>query len=102
MQNDQLLSGDVAENISCFPTRLDMEKVVKCAKIACTDDEINRMPMQYNTLVGDMGSSLSGGQKQRVVLARAIFRDPKILFMDEATSHLDVQTEAVVNTHIPE
>ena len=56
--------------------------------------------MQYNTLVGDMGNSLSGGQKQRIVLARALYRTPRILFMDEATSHLDVANESLVNNHI--
>ncbi|WP_420167168.1 ATP-binding cassette domain-containing protein [Alishewanella jeotgali] len=53
--------------------------------------------MGYNSLVGDMGSSLSGGQKQRLLLARALYRQPKILFLDEATSHLDVQLEHYVN-----
>lgn len=58
------------------------------------------MPMGYNSLVGDMGSSLSGGQKQRVLLARALYRKPKILFMDEATSHLDIQLEHYINQAI--
>ncbi|WP_199775491.1 ATP-binding cassette domain-containing protein [Microbulbifer pacificus] len=68
--------------------------------LACIHEEILRMPMQYNTLVGDMGTSLSGGQKQRIVLARALYRAPRILFMDEATSHLDVNNETMVNDHI--
>ncbi len=57
-------------------------------------DEIMRMPMGYNSLIGDMGTFLSGGQKQRVVLARALYRRPRILFMDEGTSHLDVALES--------
>ncbi|UZJ43460.1 peptidase domain-containing ABC transporter [Marinimicrobium sp. C6131] len=100
MQDDQLLSGDIADNIACFSDRIDMEKVIRCAKMACIHDEIMRMPMQYNTLVGDMGTSLSGGQKQRIVLARALYREPRILFMDEATSHLDVEREAEVNHNL--
>ena len=56
--------------------------------------------MGYETLVGDMGSTLSGGQKQRVLLARALYRAPKLLVMDEGTAHLDTQTEAVVNQAI--
>jgi ATP-binding cassette, subfamily B, bacterial CvaB/MchF/RaxB len=55
------------------------------------------MPMTYNTLIGDMGSSLSGGQKQRVLLARALYRQPKILFLDEGTAHLDVDSERRIN-----
>ncbi|MDE1959753.1 MAG: ATP-binding cassette domain-containing protein, partial [Xanthomonadaceae bacterium] len=58
------------------------------------------MPMGYHSLVGDMGSSLSGGQKQRVLLARALYRRPRILLLDEATSHLDVAREREVNAAI--
>jgi ATP-binding cassette, subfamily B, bacterial CvaB/MchF/RaxB len=100
MQEDQLLSGDIAENISCFEPQINLQKVHVCAHLACIHDEIQNMPMNYNTLVGDMGNSLSGGQKQRVILARALYREPRILFMDEATSHLDVNNESVVNEHI--
>lgn len=100
MQDDQLLSGDIAENISCFAPELDLDKVKHFATLANVSSDIEKMPMQYNTLVGDMGSSLSGGQKQRIVLARALYREPRILFMDEATSHLDVNSEFVVNQNI--
>lgn len=100
MQEDQLMSGDIAENITCFDSFIDMQRVMACAHLACIHHDIEKMPMKYNTLVGDMGSSLSGGQKQRVILARAFYRQPKILFMDEATSHLDVAGEAAVNSNI--
>lgn len=102
MQDDQLMSGDIAENIACFEQPIDFARVYHCAQLACIHEDILRMPMQYNTLVGDMGASLSGGQKQRVLLARALYRAPRILFMDEATSHLDTTNEAQVNQHIRE
>lgn len=100
MQEDQLLSGTIAENIACFDTEFNMQKVYSCANMACIHEDISRMPMQYNTLVGDMGSSLSGGQLQRVILARALYREPRILFLDEATSHLDIDNEARISEHI--
>jgi ATP-binding cassette subfamily B protein RaxB len=58
------------------------------------------MTMQYNTLVGDMGSTLSGGQKQRLLLARALYKKPRLLFMDEATSHLDASTESIISDNL--
>ena len=97
MQSDELLSGSIAENISQFDPNLDIDRVVECAKMASIDKDIMAMTMQYNSLVGDLGSSLSGGQKQRILLARALYRKPKILFLDEATSHLDTDSEAYVN-----
>ncbi len=99
-QSDQLLSGSILENIACFDQRLHFEKAMYCAKKACIHDDIMEMPMQYNTLVGDMGSTLSGGQAQRIMLARALYRVPSVLFLDEATSHLDVDTERRINGHI--
>lgn len=97
MQNDELLSGSVADNIAFFDSPIDMKKVMYCAELAAIHDDISAMPMGYDSLIGDMGSSLSGGQKQRVILARALYKKPKILFMDEATSHLDTVLEADIN-----
>lgn len=97
MQDDELLSGTVADNIAFFDTPVNMEKVVHCAQLAAIHDDISEMPMGYDSLIGDMGSSLSGGQKQRIILARALYKDPKILFMDEATSHLDTGLEEDIN-----
>jgi ATP-binding cassette subfamily B protein RaxB len=97
MQDDQLLSGSIAENISFFDTALDLEWMRRCATMAGIDDEIMAMPMNYGTLMGDMGTTLSGGQRQRLLLARALYRRPRILFMDEGTSHLDVEREREVN-----
>lgn len=100
MQDDQLLSGSIGDNIACFDPQIDLNKVRRCARLAGIETEILAMPMQFNTLVGDLGSTLSGGQKQRVLLARALYRAPRILFMDEATSHLDVAMESHVNSNV--
>lgn len=100
MQDDQLFAGSIAENISFFDAHVDQERVEQAAKMAAIHDEICEMPMGYHSLIGDMGSSLSGGQKQRVILARALYRQPKILFLDEATSHLDVANEHLVNVAV--
>lgn len=100
MQDDQLLSGTIGDNISFFDPNPDAERVVSCAKTACIHTDILAMTMGYETLVGDMGSLLSGGQKQRVLLARALYRDAPMLFMDEGTSHLDLATERQLNDNL--
>jgi ATP-binding cassette subfamily B protein RaxB len=97
MQEDQLLSGSIADNICFFDADFDQQRMMQCAQLAGIHAEIMTMPMTYNSLVGDMGSSLSGGQKQRVLLARALYRQPRILFMDEGTAHLDLENERYVN-----
>lgn len=100
LQDDVLFAGSIADNISFFDARPDFARIEECAKLAAIHDDIEAMPMAYNTLIGDMGAALSGGQKQRVLLARALYKQPAILFLDEATSHLDISCEKRVNQAI--
>jgi len=100
MQEDALLTGSLADNIAFFDSRPDLARVQACAALALVHEDICRMPMGYQTLVGDLGSGLSGGQKQRLLLARALYRGPRILALDEATSHLDVERERAVAANL--
>lgn len=100
MQDDRLFAGSLADNIAFFDTTPDQEHIEHCAKMVHIHKDIAAMPMGYNTLVGDMGTTLSGGQKQRVFLARALYKKPQFLFVDEATSHLDTALEKVITAAI--
>ncbi|UXA68174.1 peptidase domain-containing ABC transporter [Xanthomonas prunicola] len=97
MQEDQLFGGSIAENIAFGDMNASMERIIDAAIMAEIHSDVVAMPMGYESLVGDMGSSLSGGQKQRVIFARAMYRKPRILLLDEATSHLDVDREGKIN-----
>lgn len=96
-QIEELFCGTIAENIACFDSPLDMARVQESARKASIHTDIEAMPMKYHTLITDTGLSFSGGQKQRILLARAFYKEPKILFLDEATSHLDAETEDKIN-----
>jgi ATP-binding cassette subfamily B protein RaxB len=97
MQDDTLFSGSIVDNITFFAEEYEMTRVYDVALLTGMHETIMAMPMGYETLVGQMGSVLSGGQKQRLLLARALYKEPKFLFLDEATSHLDAASERHIN-----
>ncbi|MDO9476900.1 MAG: peptidase domain-containing ABC transporter [Pseudohongiella sp.] len=96
LQTDQLLSGSILDNITLFDQQPDLERVHHAAQQAQIHELIMSLPMNYNSMIGDMGSMLSAGQAQRILLARAFYKPAKILFLDEATANLDIQTERAV------
>ncbi|HEX4585376.1 MAG TPA: peptidase domain-containing ABC transporter [Burkholderiaceae bacterium] len=100
MQEDQLFVGTLEDNISFFDPQYHPNLVRAAAAIAGIDDEILAMPMQYNTIVGSLGTALSGGQKQRVLLARALYRKPHVVFLDEAFDQLDLAREREITERL--
>ncbi|CCG89015.1 putative secretion ATPase [Erwinia piriflorinigrans CFBP 5888] len=100
MQDDKLFSGSVRENICGFTDEMDEEWMQECARASYLHEVIIRMPMGYETLIGEPGEGLSGGQRQRLFIARALYKKPGILFLDEATSSLDRESENAVNQAI--
>lgn len=93
MQSDALLAGTIQSNIAFGDISPDVQAVRHAARAARIDADILRLPMGYQSPVGEMGANLSAGQVQRILIARALYRNPRILFLDEGTAHLDAETE---------
>jgi ATP-binding cassette subfamily B protein RaxB len=98
LQEDDLLSGSVLDNVCFFASHPDRDHALECLQLAGVDQEVADLPDGVDTILGDLGNSLSGGQRQRIMLARALYRRPSILLLDEATSHLDLERERMINT----
>jgi ATP-binding cassette subfamily B protein RaxB len=102
MQNDTLLMGSILENISFFDIEPDLDMVRKCAKLCYIDEFIESLPMKYDSIIGRAGQGLSAGQLQRLLLARALYRRPSILLLDEFSSNMDEQLERDILSNIRE
>lgn len=102
MQDGKLFSESILSNIVLDDEHIDHEQLHRCCEIAQIADEINAMPKGFDTMIGENGRGLSGGQKQRLLIARALYRNPEMLFLDEATNALDTINEALITAALNE
>ncbi|MDR0891961.1 MAG: peptidase domain-containing ABC transporter [Mediterranea sp.] len=102
MQDGVIFSESIARNIAVDDGEIDKERLLQAARIACIDDYIEKLPLGYNTLIGPDGIGLSQGQKQRILIARAVYKDPVCIFLDEATNALDANNERAIVENLRE
>lgn len=102
MQDGVIFSESIARNIAVDDGDIDEERLKKAAEIACINDYIMELPLKYNTKIGRDGIGLSQGQKQRILIARAVYKNPDYIFLDEATNSLDANNERMIVEHLYE
>ena len=102
MQDGVIFSESIARNIAVDDEEIDKERLLKAAEIACINDYVMRLPLKYNTKIGRDGVGLSQGQKQRILIARAVYKNPDYIFLDEATNSLDANNERMIVEHLDE
>jgi ATP-binding cassette subfamily B protein len=93
MQDGYIFSDTIAKNVALGEQEIKTDQLLYAAKMACIDDFIDKLPLGYNTVIGQEGLTLSGGEEQRILIARAIYKNPGFLFLDEGTSALDANNE---------
>lgn len=102
MQNGVLFAESIARNIAIDDNEININQLIKAAKIANIDDFVMRLPLKYDTIIGQDGIKLSEGQKQRILIARAVYKEPQFLILDEATNSLDANNEKVIVNNLKE
>ena len=102
MQDGVIFSESIARNIAVDDGEIDKERLLQAARIACIDSYIQTLPLKYNTLIGQDGIGLSQGQKQRILIARAVYKNPDYIFLDEATNALDANNERAIVENLME
>ena len=102
MQDGMIFSESIARNIAVDDGEVNVDRLENAARIACIHDYVMSLPLRYNTIIGRDGVGLSQGQKQRILIARAVYKDPDFIFLDEATNALDAKNERAIVENLNE